>query len=64
MTPGGTAVQVITPRLLEGQFASNSANSEVEVDFQDLVDTVQIRHFDDTTWGAFQWIGVHDLHWC
>ncbi|MEM9464664.1 MAG: hypothetical protein AAGA90_04795 [Actinomycetota bacterium] len=64
LTVGGGAVQVINPRLVEGVFSSNSSNSEVEVDFQELVDTVEIRHFDHTTWTNFQWIGVHDLHWC
>lgn len=64
LTIGGGAVQVITPRLVEGVFSSNSTNSEVEVDFQDLVDRIEIRHFDTTAWNNFQWIGVHDLHWC
>ena len=64
LTLGGAAVQVISPNLVEGVSSSNSTNSEVEVDFQELVDTVQIRHFDHTTWNRFQWIGVHDLHWC
>lgn len=64
LTVGGSAVQVISPRLVEGVSSSSSSNSEVEVDFQELVDTIQIRHFDDTGWDRFQWIGVHDLHWC
>ncbi len=64
LTIGGSAVQVINPRLVEGVSSSNSSNSEVEVDFQDLVDTIEIRHFDETGWTSFQWIGVHDLHWC
>ncbi|MEM9200473.1 MAG: hypothetical protein AAGC53_02385 [Actinomycetota bacterium] len=64
LTVGGTAVQVVSPRLVEGVSSSRSANSEVEVDFQDFVDTIEIRHHDETTWRSFQWIGVHDLHWC
>ena len=40
------------------------SNSEVEVDFQDPVDTITIRHYDDTSWTGFQWIGIHDMHWC
>lgn len=64
LTTGGSAVSAINPRLVRGQSSSNSSNSEVEVDFQDAVDTITIRHFDRRNWTGFQWIGIHDLHWC
>ena len=64
LAPGGTAVTVVTPRLVRGVFSSSSSNSEVEVDFQDPIDTMTIRHFDEQNRNGFQWIGIHDLHWC
>ncbi|MFT5200643.1 MAG: hypothetical protein ACI9C1_000007 [Candidatus Aldehydirespiratoraceae bacterium] len=27
-------------------------------------DTITIAHSDATNWSQFQWIGIHDLHWC
>jgi len=64
MTPGGAAVAVVTPSIVVGQFSSSSSNSEAEVDFQSPIDTLTIHHYDDTNAIGFQWIGVHDLHWC
>ena len=64
LTVGGSAVTVVNPRLVQGLSSSNSTNSEVEVDFQEPIDTITIRHYDDTSWTQFQWIGVHDFHWC
>lgn len=64
LTVGGTAVTVVTPNTVRGVSSSSSSNSEVEVDFQDPIDTMTIRHYDDRSWTGFQWIGIHDLHWC
>ena len=64
ITVGGTAVQAISPTTVRGQFSSSSSNSEAEYDFQEPVDTITIRHYDRTARTGFQWIGVHDLHWC
>ena len=33
-------------------------------DFQDPIDAMTIRHYDIQDWNGFQWIGIHDLHWC
>ncbi|MEO0495647.1 MAG: hypothetical protein AAF081_19745 [Actinomycetota bacterium] len=63
-TPGGGAVTQINPRRVRGLSPSNSSNSEVEVDFQEPINELVIRHFDRQDWSGFQWIGIHDLHWC
>ena len=64
ITEGGTAVQAISATTVRGQFSSSSTNSEAEYDFQEPVDTITIRHYDRTRRTGYQWIGVHDLHWC
>ena len=60
----GADVRQISANTVQGTAASNGASSNVEVDFQTAVDTVTIRHYDSRNWTAFQWIGIHDLHWC
>lgn len=64
LTPGGSAVTVVNPRRVRGRSMSSSSTSEVEVDFQEPVDTITIHHFDRRNWTGFQWIGIHDFHWC
>lgn len=64
ITTGGTAVTAINPTTVRGNFSSSSSNSEAEFDFQEPVDTITIRHYDRTRRTGFQWIGLHDLHWC
>ena len=63
MTTGAHATQ-ISPTTVQGTTWSNTSASNVEVDFQTPIDTLTIRHYDTTTWTRFQWIGIHDFHWC
>lgn len=63
MTTGSSNTQ-ISSNTVRGDNSSSGTDSNVEVDFQTPIDTLIISHFDDTTRGAFQWIGIHDLHWC
>ncbi len=60
----GWANRQISPNTIRGQHPSSSSNSESEVDFQTPIDTLIITHFDTSNWEDFQWIGVHDFHWC
>ena len=64
ITVGGSAVTVISPNTTRGLSSSTSTDSEAEFDFQEPVDTITVRHYDDKNWTAFQWIGIGDLHWC
>ena len=61
---GGSAVTQVNGRRVRGLSPSNSSNSEVEVDFQEPIDELRIRHYDRRSWTGFQWIGIHDFHWC
>jgi len=63
MTTGSANTQ-ISSNTVRGDFSSNTSNSNVEVDFQTPIDTLVVTHFDDTSRTAFQWIGIHDFHWC
>lgn len=63
MTTGSANTQ-ISPNTVRGDSPSGSSNSNVEVDFQTPIDTLIIRHYDDTNRTGFQWIGIHDFHWC
>ena len=63
MTTGAHTTQ-ISANTVRGTTASSSPDSNVEVDFQTPIDTLAIRHYDVTSWTAFQWIGIHDFHWC
>lgn len=64
ITLGGSAVTVVNPNTVRGTSSSTSSNSEAEYDFQEPVDTITIRHYDDKTWTGFQWVGISDLSWC
>ena len=63
MTTGAHTTQV-SANTVRGTTSSSTTDSNVEVDFQAAVDTIVIRHYDNTSWTQFQWIGIHDLHWC
>lgn len=44
--------------------ASSTANGNVTITYPSPVDRIVIEHRDDSSWTAFQYIGVHDLRWC
>jgi hypothetical protein len=63
MATGG-ANAFLPPDTVRGTSSTSTAAGNVEVDFSSLVDTITIAHSDVTNWTQFQWIGIHDLHWC
>ena len=60
----GAANAFIPPDTVQGTSSTSTNSGNVEVDFQQLLDTVTIFHSDTSAWGSFQWIGIHDFHWC
>ena len=62
----GPANMVIGPNSIRGTAGSDNAstNGNAEVTYPSAIDSVEIRHSDDTTRPGFQFIGIHDLHWC
>lgn len=63
MVTGGAQTQ-ISPNTVRGDYATTGPDGNVEVDFQTPIDRLVIVHRDDSTFTGFQWIGVHDFHWC
>jgi len=63
MILGGTQVQVDS-RTVRGTTSTTSPNGNVEVQFGDYITRLEVRHSDVTNLSNFQWIGVHDFHWC
>lgn len=63
MTPGA-ANSIIASDTVRGVSSTSTTAGNVEVDFDQLLDRITIRHIDVTTWTSFQWIGIHDFHWC
>ena len=60
----GAANTQLSPDTVQGVSSTSTATGNVEVDFQQPVDPITIRHSDTTSWTAFQWIAIHDFHWC
>jgi len=62
----GTANAVIAPNTVIGTGSSpnSSTAGNVTVTYPSAIDELEIRHVDDTTWTAFQYIGIHDMRWC
>lgn len=63
MNVGGAQVQV-SPNTVRGTASTSSAAGNVEVVFDQPITRLEIRHQDNSSWSAFQWIGIHDFHWC
>ena len=63
MNVGGAQVQV-SANTVRGTTSSSSATGNVEVVFDQPITRMEIRHQDNSNWTAFQWIAVHDFHWC
>lgn len=59
--PANTALSADT---VQGVSSVSNEDGNVEIDFDQLVDTITILHADTSSWTAFQWVGIHDLHWC
>ena len=60
----GAAHTQTTPNTIRGEFSTMGPDGNAEVDFQDPIDRLIIHHADFTGRRGFQWIGVHDFHWC
>ncbi len=54
----------ISPNTVRGINPSNTTAGNIEVDFQQPIDTLTVFHYDVTNLTGFQWIGIHDFHWC
>ena len=63
MVTGGAQTQ-INASTVRGDYSTTGADGNVEIDFQVPIRRLVIDHRDDTAWTGFQWIGVHDFHWC
>ncbi|MEZ5246960.1 MAG: hypothetical protein R2707_17845 [Acidimicrobiales bacterium] len=63
MNVGGAQVQV-TANTVRGTSSTSSATGNVGVVFDQPITRLEIRHQDNSNWTAFQWIGIHDFHWC
>lgn len=60
---GGAQTQ-LNARTVRGVSPSSTATGNVLVSFDQPIDRLVIRHRDDSSLSGFQWIGVHDFHWC
>lgn len=63
MNVGGAQTQ-INPRTVRGLYGTGGADGNVEVVFDQPIVRLVIRHSDESSLSGFQWIGVHDFHWC
>ena len=60
----GAANTALSADTIQGVSSVSTEQGNAEIDFDQLVDTITIVHSDSSAWTAFQWIGIHDLHWC
>ena len=60
---GGAQTQ-INPRTIRGTIPSSTGTGNVLVTFDEPITRLVIRHRDDSSLSGFQWIGIHDFHWC
>jgi len=60
---GGAQAQ-INARTVRGLTSSSSASGNVLVTFDQPIVRLNIRHRDDSGLAGFQWVGIHDFHWC
>ena len=63
MNVGGAQVQ-INSNTVRGTSSTSSPAGNVEIVFDEAITRLEIRHQDNSNWTAFQWIGIHDFHWC
>lgn len=63
MNVGGAQVQT-TANTVRGISSTSGTTGNVEVVFDQPTTRLEIRHQDNSSWTAFQWIGIHDFHWC
>jgi hypothetical protein len=63
MSVGGAQVQ-INANTVRGTSSTSSATGNVGVEFDQPITRLEIRHQDNSNWTSFQWIGIHDFHWC
>lgn len=47
-----------------GNAANTTTNGNATVTYPSRIDSLEIRHRDDSTLTGFQYIGIHDLSWC
>ncbi len=62
----GPANTVIGPNTVLGIGGSGQTSTagNVTVTYPSDIDTLEIRHQDDSAFTDFQYIGIHDLRWC
>jgi len=60
---GGSQTQ-INSRTVRGTLPSSTPTGNVLVTFDQPITRLLIRHQDDSALTGFQWIGIHDFHWC
>lgn len=60
---GGAQTQ-INPRTVRGISATSGASGNVLVTFAEPITRLVIRHQDVSSLSGFQWVGIHDFHWC
>jgi hypothetical protein len=63
MNVGGAQVQT-TANTVRGTSSTSGPADNVEVVFDQPITRLEIRHQDNSNWTSFQWIGIHDFHWC
>lgn len=63
MNVGGAQTQV-NARTVRGIYGTSGADGNVEVVFDQPITRLVIRHSDESNLNGFQWVGVHDFHWC
>ncbi len=47
-----------------GSAGNASTDGNATVTYPSDIDTIEIRHRDDSTFIGFQYIGIHDFRWC
>jgi len=62
-TLGGAQTQ-INARTVRGLTSTSGATGNVLVTFDQPIERLVIRHQDDSSLSGFQWVGIHDFHWC
>jgi hypothetical protein len=54
-----------TNTILGTSSSSNTSSAgQASVNYPSPIDQLRISHRDNSNWRDFQYIGIHDLHWC
>ena len=64
VTSSGNIVTGTNTVLGTANVAQTSTNGQIDITYPSPIDQVTIRHIDVSTRTGFQYVGIHDLHWC